>query len=32
MDESRHYIPLDTTSWLEGNAERIAASPAAPSA
>jgi NAD(P)-dependent dehydrogenase (short-subunit alcohol dehydrogenase family) len=32
MDESRHYVPVDTTSWLEGNAARIAASPAVPSA
>jgi NAD(P)-dependent dehydrogenase (short-subunit alcohol dehydrogenase family) len=28
MDESRHYVSGDTTSWLEGNAARIAASPA----
>jgi NAD(P)-dependent dehydrogenase (short-subunit alcohol dehydrogenase family) len=27
MDESEHYIPRDTSSWLEGNAERIAAHP-----
>jgi NAD(P)-dependent dehydrogenase (short-subunit alcohol dehydrogenase family) len=26
MDESRHYVPGDTASWLEGNAARIAAS------
>jgi hypothetical protein len=26
MDESRHYVPVDTTSWLKGNAARVAAS------
>jgi NAD(P)-dependent dehydrogenase (short-subunit alcohol dehydrogenase family) len=31
MDESRHYVSGNTTSWLEGNAARIAASPAASS-
>jgi hypothetical protein len=29
MDESNHYIPADTTTWLTGNAERIAATPIA---
>jgi len=28
MDESAHYVPVDTTTWLEGNAARIAATPA----
>ncbi|MFF7601944.1 SDR family NAD(P)-dependent oxidoreductase [Streptomyces mirabilis] len=27
MNESDHYIPQDTNTWLVGNAERIAASP-----
>jgi NAD(P)-dependent dehydrogenase (short-subunit alcohol dehydrogenase family) len=27
MDESEHYIPGDTSDWLKGNAERIAAGP-----
>ena len=26
MDDARHYIPVDTASWLDGNAARIAAS------
>ncbi|HEY0448785.1 SDR family NAD(P)-dependent oxidoreductase [Actinophytocola sp.] len=25
MDESAHYVPVDTTTWLDGNAARIAA-------
>jgi NAD(P)-dependent dehydrogenase (short-subunit alcohol dehydrogenase family) len=28
MDESDHYVPVDTSAWLQGNAERIAATPA----
>jgi NAD(P)-dependent dehydrogenase (short-subunit alcohol dehydrogenase family) len=27
MDESDHYVPVDTNTWLKGNAERIAATP-----
>jgi NAD(P)-dependent dehydrogenase (short-subunit alcohol dehydrogenase family) len=27
MDESDHYIPADTSAWMKGNAERIAATP-----
>jgi NAD(P)-dependent dehydrogenase (short-subunit alcohol dehydrogenase family) len=27
MDESAHYVPVDTQTWMIGNAERIAATP-----
>jgi hypothetical protein len=27
MDESDHYVPTDTGTWLKGNADRIAAIP-----
>ena len=27
MNESVYYVPADTSTWLKGNAERIAATP-----